>query len=94
MLYDVLNALRQRVPSPAKVAVEHFNELGSRNMADVLVGEVGNTRNRMLLNSPFNLLVVVSFYLGDLETSCLVFLNNLWFVNLHFLNVESALDDI
>ena len=48
----------------------------------------------MLLNSPFNLLVVVSFYLGDLETSCFVFLNNLWLVNLHFLNVESALDDI
>ena len=87
-LDDVLDALREALPTAAEVAVEHLDEFGGRDVADVLVGQVGDTQDGTFLHRPFHLGRLVGPYEPYLEASCLIFLYYFWLVYLYLLYIE------
>lgn len=93
-LDDVLNALRERVPSTAKVAVENLNELGSRDVTYVLVCKVGDAHNLTLLDGPLAIIAFVSTQRTNLEVAGFIFLDYFRAVNLYLFYFESAFDNI
>ena len=93
-LDDVLNALRERVPSTAKVAVEHFDELSSRDVTYVLVCKVSDAHNLTLLDTPLAVVAFVSTQRTNLEAASFVFLDYFRAVNLYLFYLESAFDNI
>ena len=94
VLDNVLNTLRQRFPSSSEVTVDDFEQLGGADVANVLVGEVGDSKDGAFLDGPLHLGRVVDAHLSDLETTSLVFLDDFGFVNLHLLEFEGTANDV
>ena len=86
--------MRQRVPPAAEVSVEHLDELGGRDVADVLVGQVGYAHDGALLDGPGHLLILVDAHLPHLIALLLEFCLHDLRVGVHFLNHESRADDV
>ena len=93
-LNDVLYALWQRVPTTAEVAFKHFYELCSRDVLDVLVGEVAHTHDGTFLHGPCQLRVLVECHRGYLIAHLLIFSSHYIAVVFQVFEEESCLDDI
>ena len=63
-------------------------------MAYVLVGEVGHTHDGTLLDGELHVRVLIELDVGNLEPAGLILLDDLGFVDFHFLHFEGAADDV
>ena len=90
---DILDTLRKTVPTTTEVALQHFDELSSGNVTDVLVGEVGNAHDRALLDGKL-LVLVVDAEGADLETAVSQLVDHFRAIHLYLLNLECTANDI
>ena len=91
---DVLDGLRQRVPASAEIPVDDLQQFLCRDVADVLIGQVGHAHDGTLLDGPGKLQVLVKLDLGHLITTLLIVLFHQQRVVLDLLNEEGALEDV
>ena len=84
----------KRVPTAAEVALDHFHEFFGRNVAYVLIGEVGYSHDGALLDGKFQILGLVEAHAAHLKSTGFVFLDDLLPVDFHFLHLECTLDDV
>ena len=91
---NVLDRLRQRVPASTEIALQHLNKLGCCNVADILVGQVGDTHNGTFLHGPDDFGVLTRLDNTDLVSQLCVLLFDYLVVVFQLFHHECAADDV
>ena len=91
---DILDALWQALPATAEVTLKNLHELGSRDMAYILISEVCDTHDGALLDSHLVAVLLIDLDGSDLESALLELLNDDGLVHFDVFYLEGCLDDV